>query len=182
MQTFSIEDGRRYTTFSLNYALFKKGKNGTETPKKKKKKICAVYGEGAVTDWLCQKWLVEVSLHYWHFGQILLSCEAVLCIGRYLAAPLSSLPTRNQKWGDSGYTQNTQINKVIGENQECVLFYLRNITDFLANPIYDVRENIIFNTTCFPIISHCLWSACSWFESRLCYITACTMGDLPPHL
>ena len=31
---------------------FKEGKNATETHKK----ICAVYGEGAVTDWMCQKW------------------------------------------------------------------------------------------------------------------------------
>ena len=32
---------------------FKKGKNTTET---QKKKICAVYGEGAVTVRRCQKW------------------------------------------------------------------------------------------------------------------------------
>ena len=31
---------------------FEKGKNATET----QKKICAVYGEGAVTDQTCQKW------------------------------------------------------------------------------------------------------------------------------
>ena len=34
---------------------FKKGKNATET----QKKICAVYGEGAVTDRTCQKWFVK---------------------------------------------------------------------------------------------------------------------------
>ena len=33
---------------------FKKGKNASET--QTKKKICAVYGEGAVTDGMCQKW------------------------------------------------------------------------------------------------------------------------------
>ena len=32
---------------------FKKGKNASET---EKKKICAVYGEGTVTDQMCQKW------------------------------------------------------------------------------------------------------------------------------
>ena len=26
---------------------------------KKKKKICTVYGEGAVTDWTCQKWFAK---------------------------------------------------------------------------------------------------------------------------
>ena len=34
---------------------FKKGKNTTET----KKKICAVYGEGAVTDWMGQVWFAK---------------------------------------------------------------------------------------------------------------------------
>ena len=30
----------------------KEGKNATEM----QKNICAVYGEGAVIDWICQKW------------------------------------------------------------------------------------------------------------------------------
>ena len=34
---------------------FKKGKNANETHKK----ICAVYGEGAVTDRTCQKWFAK---------------------------------------------------------------------------------------------------------------------------
>ena len=34
---------------------FKKGKNTAET----QEKICAVYGEGAVTDRTCQKWFVK---------------------------------------------------------------------------------------------------------------------------
>ena len=34
---------------------YKKGKNKTET----QKKICVVYGEGAVTDQICQKWFVK---------------------------------------------------------------------------------------------------------------------------
>ena len=34
---------------------FKKGKNTTET----QKKICVVYGKGAVTDWMCQKWFAN---------------------------------------------------------------------------------------------------------------------------
>ena len=35
---------------------FKKVKNATETHKK----ICAVFEESAVTDWLCQKWFVKL--------------------------------------------------------------------------------------------------------------------------
>ena len=34
---------------------FKKDKNATDA----QKEICAVYGEGAVTDQLCQKWVVK---------------------------------------------------------------------------------------------------------------------------
>ena len=34
---------------------FKKGKNTTEM----QKRICTVYGEGAVTDRMCQKWFVK---------------------------------------------------------------------------------------------------------------------------
>ena len=34
---------------------FKKGKNTTEM----QKKICVVYGKGAVTDWMCQKWFAK---------------------------------------------------------------------------------------------------------------------------
>ena len=58
MQPFNTEDGRKYTTF-LEYCAyyFKKGKNATEM--QKKKKICAVYGEGAVNDWKCQKWFAK---------------------------------------------------------------------------------------------------------------------------
>ena len=41
---------------------FKKGKNATEM---QKKKICAVYGEGTVTDQTCQKWFAK-----FHAGDI----------------------------------------------------------------------------------------------------------------
>ena len=50
---FNIEDGRKKATFSAFY--FKKGKNATET----QKKICALYGKGAVTDQTYQKRFVK---------------------------------------------------------------------------------------------------------------------------
>ena len=50
---FNIEDGRKYAIFSAYY--FNKGKNSTEM----QKKICAVYGEVAVTDRTCQKWFAK---------------------------------------------------------------------------------------------------------------------------
>ena len=40
----------------LNYS--KKGKNATEN-QKKKKRICTVYGEGALIDQITQQWFVK---------------------------------------------------------------------------------------------------------------------------
>ena len=53
---FNIEDERKWATF-LEYDafLFQERKNTNET----QKKICAVYGEGAVTDRTCQKWFAK---------------------------------------------------------------------------------------------------------------------------
>ena len=47
------EDTEFFQCIMLNY--FKKGNNTTET----QKKICAVYGEGAVTDRRRQKWFAK---------------------------------------------------------------------------------------------------------------------------
>ena len=48
-----MEENTHFQHIMLYY--FKKSKNATET----QKKIYAVYGEGAVTDQLCQKWFVK---------------------------------------------------------------------------------------------------------------------------
>ena len=47
------ENMQHFQCIMLYY--WKKGKNATET----QKKICAVYGEGAVTDQMCQKWFAK---------------------------------------------------------------------------------------------------------------------------
>ena len=52
---FNIEGGRKNQHFWHITLYFKKGKNATETHKK----ICAMYGEGAVTDRTCQKWFAK---------------------------------------------------------------------------------------------------------------------------
>ena len=49
-----IEENKWHFGHIMLY-YFKKGKNATEM----QKKICAVYGEGAVTDQMCQKWFVK---------------------------------------------------------------------------------------------------------------------------
>ena len=59
---FNIEDRRKYATFwHIMLYYFKKGKNATET------QICAVYGEGAVTDGTCQKWFAKFVLEISHW-------------------------------------------------------------------------------------------------------------------
>ena len=51
-----MEDGRNKQHFwHIILYYFKRGKNATET----QKKVCAVYGEGVVTDGTCQKWIVR---------------------------------------------------------------------------------------------------------------------------
>ena len=47
------EKKQQFRHIMLDY--FKKGKNATDT----KKKICAEYGEGAVTERTCQKWFAK---------------------------------------------------------------------------------------------------------------------------
>ena len=49
-----MEEKKQHFEHIMLY-YFKKGKNATEMHKK----ICAVYGEGAVTDRTCQKWFVK---------------------------------------------------------------------------------------------------------------------------
>ena len=48
-----MEEKKRFRHIMFYY--FKKGKNTTEM----QKKICSVYGEGAVTDQTCQKWFAK---------------------------------------------------------------------------------------------------------------------------
>ena len=50
----NMEENKQYFWHIMLY-YFKKGKNTIET----QKKICAVYGEGAVTDRMCQKWFAK---------------------------------------------------------------------------------------------------------------------------
>ena len=57
---FNTEDGRKYTFLALCFIVSKKVKMQLKCKKKKKKrkekkKICAMYGEVAVTDRTCQK-------------------------------------------------------------------------------------------------------------------------------
>ena len=108
---------------------FKKGKNATE----KQKKICAVYGEGAVTDGTCQKVVCKVSWYYWHFSQVSVCCGSGLCIGRCLAAALAST---HQKpiVRESQHTQNVPINKVMHENENVSFISWKQCNELFGQP------------------------------------------------
>ena len=77
---------------------FKKGKNATETHKK----ICAVYGEGAVTDRTCQKWFAKFRV-----GDFLLE-----------NAPLLGRPVK---------VDSDQIKTIIENNQRYTKWEIANI-------------------------------------------------------
>ena len=53
---FNIEDGRKTTFLALLCFIISRK---VKTQLKHNKKICAVYGEGAVTDRTCQKWFAK---------------------------------------------------------------------------------------------------------------------------
>ena len=92
---------------------FKKGKNETHT-----KKICAACGESAVTDRKSKKWFAK-------FHATDASPEDTPWWGR--AAEGDSGQTKaltdSSHMGDSWQAQNTQVNKVSGENENVFLFY-----------------------------------------------------------
>ena len=78
---------------------FKKCKNTTET---QKQKICAVYGEGAVTDQTCQKWFAK-----FHAGDFSLDYAAWL--GRQVEV------------------DSDQMETLIENNQHCATWEIANI-------------------------------------------------------
>ena len=121
------ENKQHYWHFMLYY--FKKGKNVTEM---EKKKICAVYGEGAVTDRMCQKWFVKFRA-----GDFLLD-----------DAPQSSRAVEGDSEQMETLIENNQCftmreiatypkypnNKVIGESEKCVFHFVEKISRLFGQP------------------------------------------------
>ena len=94
---------------------FKKGKNA-----KKKKKICAVYAEGAVTDRTCQR-------QFANFCARDFSLDDAPWVGRPVANnQIETLIENSQHYTtwERANILNIQINKVIGENEKCVFYFM----------------------------------------------------------
>ena len=90
-----------------------------KTQLKCKRKICAVYGEGAVTDRTCQKLRSSV---------LEISCWTMVHnqVDQLKLIVIKSRPWENSTlyhMGDSQHTQNIQISKVIGEKEKCVFYF-----------------------------------------------------------
>ena len=100
---------------------FTKYKNAAE----KQKQICTVCGEGAVTDQMCQKWFVMF------YAEDFLLDDA-LRLGRPVEVDSDQIETliendQHSTMWESLHTQNIQINKVIGENEKCVLHVMEKM-------------------------------------------------------
>ena len=83
-------------------------------------KIYAVDGEGAVTDQMCQNWFVR-----FHAGDFLLD-DAPLS-GRPIEANSNQIEifrTMLYHVGDNWHTQNIQIDKIIGEYDISVYYFM----------------------------------------------------------
>ena len=108
---------------------FKNGKNATE----KQKKICAVYGESAVTDRTCQKWLVKFCA-----GDF--SLDDAPWSGRPVEVDSNQIETiieNNQHYTTWEIADILKISKSIKllMKMKNVLFYRKNHMEILANPI-----------------------------------------------
>ena len=108
-----IEENMQHFWHIMLY-YFKQGKNATEM----QKKICAVYGEGAVIDPMCQKRFVKFCV-----GDF--SLDNTPQLGGLVEVDSYQIETlieysQCSHVGDIQYTQNIQINKVTGENETFV--------------------------------------------------------------
>ena len=106
------EDMWHFQCFMTYY--FKKGKNATEM---QKKKMCAMYEEGAMTDWSVKSGLQSflVLLTFWSNNYFLWGCIRHWKI--FSSTPGHYPPEASQ------HTENIQINKVIGENEKYVFYF-----------------------------------------------------------
>ena len=100
---------------------FKKGKNATEM----QKKIHAVYGEGAVTDQMCQMWFVKFRA-----GDFSLDDDPRW--GRLIEVDSNQIETlieNNQHSITWELADNLKISKsiVVGENEKCAFHFTEKL-------------------------------------------------------
>ena len=92
---------------------------------KRKRKTRGVYGEGAVLDWMCEKWFAKFCAGGF-------SPDDAPQSGRPVEVDSDQIETliendQHSTMWESLHTQNIQINKVIGENEKCVLHVMEKM-------------------------------------------------------
>ena len=153
---FNIEDGRKKQHFRyIMLYYFKKGKNATETHKK----ICAVYGEGAVTDRTCQKLFAKFRA-----GDF--SPDDASRSGRPVEVDSDQIETlieNNQRYTMLEIANILEISKSSVENHLHQLGYVhrfdvwvprklseKNLLDHISacDSLLKCNENVVFKTNC----------------------------------
>ena len=97
---------------------FKKGKNITE----KQKKICAVYGEGAVTGRTCQKWFAKFCAGDFSLDNAPWSCISYMVVVN--SDQIETLTENNQHYTTQEIDDILKISKSSAENHLHQLDYV----------------------------------------------------------
>ena len=121
----------------------------------KKKKICAVDGEGAVTDGMCQKWFVKFRA-----GDF--SLEDAAQSGRPVEGDSDQIETsieNNQHYTMWEIANILKISKsiVTGKNEKCVFYFMENTKRTFQPTQYLIS---LFDLTC---IVMCIQYPDKWF-------------------
>ena len=129
---FNTEDGGKYATFSAHYALFFQERY---TCNWNPKKICGVYGKGAVSDRTCQKWFVKLQA-----GDF--SLDDAAWSGKQLEVHSDQIKTLIKNDQHHTMQEIADILKIAKSIKWRIylLSYGKKHTDFLANPIrFDIQ-------------------------------------------
>ena len=120
-----MEENPQHFLCTVRY-YFKKSKNTMEM----QEKICAVYGEGAVSDRTYQKWFAKF------LGTVDISVKQPFAAGPSMPWKVFSSPPASPHWKPVvGHSR--LINKAIGENEKCVFYFMEKTKQtFLANPTH----------------------------------------------
>ena len=122
-----------------------------KTQLKRKKQICAVYGEGAVTDGMCQKWFVKFCA-----GDF--SLDDAPWVGRPVEVDSDQITTlieNNQHsamWEIAGIFQISKSIKLLVKMKNMSFILQENHTDFLGQP--NIYHSFVKSFLCQCSCSH----------------------------
>ena len=125
------EENTQHFWYVILY-YFKKGKNAPEV----QKKICAVYGEGTVTDRMCQKWLVKIS----HWKMLYNPVDWL----KLIVIIIKTLTENNQcytTWEISDILKISKSMKLLVKMKNRSFILWKKLYGLLANPVLGVLSS-----------------------------------------